>query len=174
MDQARFKARIAQIFSDLEAYSYYELLKVEIDAGPDEIRSAFHRMALSMHPDRYQGHADQELRQQLYAIYKRVAEGYRTLMDPRTRQQYDEGLAGGARRLVQTERRSAGPKAAEDAIDDPQARAFFRLAEDALRRGDLKSARLNYKFAADLVGDHPLILERVAELDEREAGDKET
>jgi DnaJ-class molecular chaperone len=161
MDPAQLKERIAQIFRDLDAYSYYELLRVAPEATVDEIRGAFHRMAMTMHPDRYQNYGDDELREQLYAIYKRVTEGYRVLTNHATRREYDEALGRGELRLQQTERKRSGPKPAADDIP-PAARKFFLLAEDAARRGDKKTARLNYKFALNLAADHPLILERLA------------
>lgn len=164
MDHAQLKARIAQIFRDLDAYSYYELLKVAPQATHDEIREAFHRMAMSMHPDRYQNFGDEELREQMYAIYKRVTEGYRVLTNHAMRREYDEALSRGELRLQQTERKRSGPKLAAEDLP-PAARKFFLLAEDAERRGDKKTAKLNYKFAKDMAEDHPLILERLAALE---------
>lgn len=169
MDPEQFKARIDQIFNDLERYSYYELLNLPADATPDQIRTAFHRMAVSVHPDRYQQHEDQTLRRKIYAIYKRMTEGYRVLMEPKDRREYDEGISQGQMRLVRTGRKVTTFKRTEDAIDHPKAKQFFTLAQDAERRGDLKSARLNYKFALDLAPDHPAIIAAVQQLDDKEA-----
>lgn len=159
-----FKERIEQIFAALDRYSYYELLNLTPQASPDEIRAAFHRAALSMHPDRFQQNPDSELRSKLYAIYKRVTEGYKVLGDSQDRREYDQGLARGELRLVRLEKKRSGPPRAPT-IDHPQARKFFDLAVAAERRSDYKTARLNYKFAADLVGDHPAIQERLERLD---------
>jgi DnaJ-class molecular chaperone len=163
MDDAQFKQRIDQIHADLERYSYYELLNLAQNAGPDEIRAAFHRMAFSMHPDRYHTHPDAALRDKLYAVYKRLTEGYKVLSDSRLRREYDEGLARGQLRLLQLERRKTGPQQpAPASFENPQAKKFFDLALAAERRGDFKTARLNYKFASDLAGDdHPAIRERL-------------
>ena len=166
MDPAQFKARIDQIYADLERYSYYELLNLPQNAGPDEIRAAFHRMALSMHPDRYQTSSDGDLRTKLYAIYKRITEGYKVLTESPLRKEYDEGLTQGQLRLVRTERKKTGPRAAQASFENPQAKKFFDLAVAAERRGDFKTARLNYKFATDLCGgEHPAIKERLEKLD---------
>ncbi|MCC6751611.1 MAG: J domain-containing protein [Deltaproteobacteria bacterium] len=168
MDEEQLKARIGQIHADLEDYTYYELLNLDPAASPDDVQAAFHRMALSMHPDRYQTHADGELRRQIYAIYKRVAEAYRVLMDPESRKAYGEALGRGEKRLAQVERQRTGPKRAEDTIDHPQGRKYFLMGQEAERRGDKKTARLHYKFAKDLVGDHPTVLARLAALDAAE------
>lgn len=159
------KARIAQIHRDLEHYSYYQLLNLSEQAGPDEIRRAFHRMAANLHPDRYHSSSDEGLRKQVYAIYKRISEGYRVLMDDQQRRAYDAALAQGERRLLSTERPQAGPRSAETAIKNPKARKFYSLGRDAELRGDKKGARLNYRFALDVEGECPVIQERLDKLD---------
>lgn len=159
---AQFKARVAQIFRDLDRYSYYELLNLSADAEQHEIRASFHRMALSMHPDRHAASADGELRGQLYAIYKRVSEGYRVLMDEERRARYDAALSEGEMRLVETERQRQGPEQPEDQVEHPQAKKFFVMGLNAERSGDLKTAQINYKFALDLVGQHEVIEKRMA------------
>ena len=164
MDAEAFRGRVAQIWAQLDAYTYYELLKVPQTASPDQIRASFHRMALTMHPDRYHQHADGNLRDQLYAIYKRLTEAYRVLMSDAERRRYDDGLLAGKRRLEQTSRPRQGPKAVDEGIDNPQAKKFFKLAQDAERRGDTKGARLNYGLALNMLGQHALIEERLAAL----------
>lgn len=161
----QLRARIEQIHRDLEHYSYYELLNLGPTTAADDIRQAFHRMARGLHPDRYQAVADPALRQQVYAIYKRITEGYRVLMDPQLRREYDEALQQGQRRLIKTEREKSVPQRKGDSIANPQARKYFTMAQEAERKGDKKNARLYYKFAADLGGgDDPLIKERLEAL----------
>lgn len=163
MEQDQFRVRIEQIFRDLANYSYYDLLNLPPDANVDQIRAMFHRMALSMHPDRHRTNPDEELKQKLYTIYKRVSEGYRVLTDDAQRREYHECLARGERRLVKTERPK--PKRAEDAITNPAAKKFFRMAENFERQGDLKNARINYKFALDLDDENEVLTAKLAELD---------
>jgi curved DNA-binding protein CbpA len=162
-----FKVRIDQIYADLDRYNYYELLNLTPQASPDDIRAAFHRMAMTMHPDRYHTHPDGDLRTKLYAIYKRLTEGYKVLSDSQERREYDQGLTQGHLRLVRVEKKKkVGPSSSTaPAIDHPGARRFFDLALAAERRNDFKTARLNYKFASDLAGEHPAILERLERLD---------
>jgi DnaJ-class molecular chaperone len=168
MGSDQFKARIDQIYRDLERYSYYELLNLSPQATPDEIRAAFHRMALSVHPDRFQQHEDQELRKKIYTIYKRMTEGYRVLTEPKDRRAYNEGLDQGLVRLVRTKRKVASYKRTEDAIDHPKAKKFFEMAQDAERRGDIKNAKINYKFALDMAPDHPVITQAKQRLEQQE------
>jgi len=72
---------------------YYEVLSVARNAGGDEIRRAYRKLALKYHPDNYKGDkAEAEVK------FKELAEAYEVLSDPVKRQRYDrfghEGLRG--------------------------------------------------------------------------------
>lgn len=65
---------------------YYEVLGVSKDASPDEIKKAFRRKAVELHPDKEGG--DEEK-------FKEVNEAYEVLKDQSKRQRYDQfGHAG--------------------------------------------------------------------------------
>lgn len=72
---------------------YYEVLGVGRDASPQEIKSAYRRLAVRYHPDRNPGDAEAEER------FKEAAEAYAVLSDPEKRGRYDhlghEGAAAG-------------------------------------------------------------------------------
>jgi molecular chaperone DnaJ len=71
---------------------YYEILGVERDVAPEQLKKAYRRLAHKYHPDRNQGDPDAELR------FKESAEAYEVLSDPRKRERYDQfghaGVAG--------------------------------------------------------------------------------
>jgi molecular chaperone DnaJ len=68
---------------------YYEVLGVARDAGAEEIKRAYRRLAMQYHPDRNVGDEDAEQR------FKEAAEAYEVLHDPEKRQRYDRyGHAG--------------------------------------------------------------------------------
>jgi molecular chaperone DnaJ len=72
---------------------YYEVLGVSRDAGDQEIKSAYRKLALKFHPDRNPGNKEAEER------FKAAAEAYSVLGDPEKRRRYDTfgqaGLGGG-------------------------------------------------------------------------------
>lgn len=61
----------------------YELLEVPTDAGADEIKAAYRKLALRYHPDRNPGDKDAEER------FKEISEAYAVLRDPDARARFD-------------------------------------------------------------------------------------
>jgi len=64
---------------------YYEVLGVEREASPDDIKRAFRRLARETHPDANNGDRGSEAR------FRLIAEAYEVLSDPPRRAAYDRG-----------------------------------------------------------------------------------
>ena len=70
---------------------YYETLGVPKNAGDEEIKKAYRKLAMKHHPDRNQGEASRAAETR----FKEAKEAYEMLSDPRKRQAYDQfGHAG--------------------------------------------------------------------------------
>jgi curved DNA-binding protein CbpA len=156
---------LAEVFPDLELYSYYQLLEVPEEASPDQVRAAFYRKAAELHPDRFPGLFDQAARAQLVSIYARIAEGYRILSDAPKRAAYDQGRAEGRMRFAEGERERKGPRSPEESLRSEQAKKFVRLALQARGAGDLKGALMNLNFARSFEPDAPVLAELQAQLE---------
>ncbi len=68
----------------MEYKDYYKVLGVERNAGKDEIKRAYRRLALKTHPDRNPGNAKSEEQ------FKEINEAYQVLSDPEKRSRYDQ------------------------------------------------------------------------------------
>ena len=77
----------------MQKEDYYNVLGVERNASPDDIKRAYRKLALKYHPDKNQGNKQAEEK------FKVAAEAYEVISDPAKRQRYDqfghEGLRGG-------------------------------------------------------------------------------
>ncbi len=74
-------------------YEYYSLLEIERTASADEIKRAYKKKAMEVHPDRHGGDKGKE------AEFKKINEAYATLSDEQKKAHYDrfgttEGMGG--------------------------------------------------------------------------------
>ena len=67
-----------------EKRDYYEVLGVKKDAGDDEIKSAYRKLAKQYHPDLHPDYAQAE------AKFKEVNEAYETLSDSQRSEEHTE------------------------------------------------------------------------------------
>ncbi|RMG09985.1 MAG: J domain-containing protein [Planctomycetota bacterium] len=93
--------------------SLYEILGVAQDAAPEEIKSAYKKLARKYHPDVNPGDKDAEER------FKEISAAYEVLSDPEKRKLYDE----------------FGEDASRVGFDPEKARAYKRWQEQAARGG---------------------------------------
>ena len=67
------------------AADYYKLLRVNRNAGAEELKKAYKRLAIKWHPDKNPNHN----RVEAEAKFKQISEAYDVLSDSRKRQIYD-------------------------------------------------------------------------------------
>ncbi|WVQ71677.1 hypothetical protein IAR50_001217 [Cryptococcus sp. DSM 104548] len=68
--------------------SHYDLLEIQQDASPSEIRKAYLKAVICSHPDK----RPEEEREAATDVFRQVQEAYETLSDPEARSDYDEKL----------------------------------------------------------------------------------
>lgn len=143
----------------LDRLTYYELFGIASEASSDEVREAFHEFCDTFHPDRHIARSLDE-RGALSTIFKRGTEAYLVLSDVGLRGRYDEQLAvrpsGRPMRMsfspISRAPSSRAPSSndpvpLDDAARTPSARPFARRAEELLRKGDLRQAKLQLVMA---------------------------
>ena len=98
---------------------YYDVLGVDRQAGDDEIKKAYRKLALEYHPDRNPGDKQAEEK------FKEIAEAYGVLIDPVKRREYDvfrnssqQNSQGGSFHYTQEE-------ILRDLFNNPQANVMF-------------------------------------------------
>jgi len=69
--------------------SHYELLNVGRDATSHEIKKAYRRMALELHPDKLAPFESEEAEKAASTVFSQLAQAYEVLSDPTKRRQYD-------------------------------------------------------------------------------------
>ncbi len=109
---------------------HYQLLGVTPTASTSEIRQAYLRLARDKHPDLF---SDAEEKRRAQALFQEITTAFNTLMNPRSREEYDESR------------------------QQPQARTPAELAREAFTRGesllaagDLEEAVAAFRAAAHL------------------------
>ena len=69
-----------------EKKDYYEVLGVPKDATDQQIRKAYHKLAIKWHPDK-----NPDNRKEAEEKFKEIGEAYSVLSDPKKRNEYDNG-----------------------------------------------------------------------------------
>lgn len=167
---------LRQWLAVLDSLSYYQLFRVETNVGHDDLRVAFHDFAESFHPDTHQWRHPSE-QAAIGKIYRRGTEAWRVLSDPQLRARYDEALANGINRpenlvVEMNPSRSLAPPSANapnarliDRIKNAGARPFVLRAEELLKKGDPKQAKIQLVMAMHMDKGNPALEAFGKELD---------
>jgi curved DNA-binding protein CbpA len=167
---------IRQWLAVLDSLSYYDLFRVERDATPDALRAAFHAFAETFHPD---VHAWRHPNEQaaIGHIFRRGTEAYRVLSDPQLRARYDEALRHGILRPeslvvdIDNPRTKSIPPASGggrlvDRVRAAGARPFVVRAEELMKKGDPKQAKIQLVMAMHMDAKNPALEAFAKELDD--------
>ena len=140
------------------ANDYYGILGVRRDAGPEEIKKAYRRLARELHPD---VNPDPHLQER----FKEVTQAYEVLSDPEKRQMYDLGADPFARPGANAGGFSAAGFPFSDLMDaffgggaaprGPRSRA--RRGRNATIRVDLDLAECAFGTTRELVVDTAVV-----------------
>lgn len=171
---ASFKGKVDEMHARLGGCDYYELLGVERTASAQTVRSAYYALAAEFHPDRFLTLADGELRAKIYAVFKRMSEGFKVLADPQKRHAYDDGLRAPAGerqiRFRTVERPKVGPRDPAEIATTINGRKFLTHALTAEREGNLSSACMYLQLALQHEPTNRALADKLAGLQARGGG----
>jgi hypothetical protein len=124
----------------------HQLLEIKADAAIEDAQAAFHKVARIAHPDMHRTTLSPEELEQVTTAYSRITSAYQELRSQR--------MSSRVRSTVPSEQ--SQPNAKPIDFDAPvtasgamtsKALVYYRKAEAALRRGDLRGALLQLKMA---------------------------
>ena len=161
---------LQQWLSVLDSLSYYDLFRVPTTATADELRYAFYSFADTFHPDGHTWRSQWE-REVIGRIFRRGTEAYRVLSEPELRARYDHALGAGIVRSEQivvesTHDKPKGPQRLIDKVKSPGARPFVLRAEELLKQGDPKQAKIQLTMALHMDAKNPALEEFKLQIDE--------
>jgi DnaJ-class molecular chaperone len=166
---------LRQWLAALDSISYYELFSVANTVSHDELRRAFHTFAESFHPDAHRWRHPTE-QDAIGRIYRRGTEAWRILSDPTLRARYDEAVANGILRPESLVVEMDGPRSHVpsssaggrllDKVRSPGARPFVIRAEELMKKGDAKQAKIQLVMALHMDKGNPALEAFSKQLDE--------
>ena len=170
MDDVR--ERLSEWLERLDALTYYELFGIAPSASDGEVRDAFHAFCDAFHPDAHLG-LDPPQQEAVSTIFRRGTEAYGVLTDRALRYRYDAELAvvrdtqAAAPRITpEALRRSQPPASLEERVRVPSARPFAQRAEELVREGDYRQAKLHLVLANHRDPDNPALEQALRDLEE--------
>jgi curved DNA-binding protein CbpA len=100
---ASLQQRILEFEASLGEASYHEILGVDRETEPREIKRAYFQLSKQFHPDRYFRRNIGDHAPRLDRIFKHVALAYELLSDPATRSEIERSMATEPQRSMATE-----------------------------------------------------------------------
>ncbi|MEQ8278358.1 MAG: DnaJ domain-containing protein [Deltaproteobacteria bacterium] len=169
----RLAKRVRKVYGLLEEVDYYQLLGVERDATDHALQTAYFDLSLEFHPDRFFLLRSGDLKEKIYAIYRRISEAYRVLSNDPKRAAYLEMLGGDEHkrapedmRAPEREKTGAERPALQVSANTTSGRPFVEAALQAYDLGDLNATRLHLFLARTLeIDNHEVAaaLDRIVE-----------
>lgn len=126
-----------------------QILEIKPDAGLDDAQAAFHKVARFAHPDLHRSSLTPDELELVTSAYSRVAGAYQDMRAHRTQTTRMRSVNREAPLKTDPPPPSSSPSQASSGASAMSSRAlvYYRKAELALRRGDLRGAVLQLKMA---------------------------
>lgn len=84
-----FMQKVNKFHANIDTLSYYDILGIDMDTSPSEIKKAYLKMVQNYHPDRYRNLPDPSIKDKLTALFTFLNKAYKTLGNEVERVKYD-------------------------------------------------------------------------------------
>ena len=130
-----FFATVEILASTIDSLDYFQIFQLAPGAVPRDIKNAYYRESRLYHPDRFHQLPDEELKERINRIFKRITEAYVVLRDDAKRTKYATDMASAERdkklrytEASEAEQKAEQRKAVEEQIGTtPKGRDCYRL-----------------------------------------------
>jgi curved DNA-binding protein CbpA len=85
-----FVEKVETLYKKCQSMDHYSILGIEKGATPDQIRRAYYKTAKEFHPDKHFYISSGTLKSKLSEVFFYITEAYKTLSDPKLREQYNQ------------------------------------------------------------------------------------
>jgi curved DNA-binding protein CbpA len=92
--QPQYWPQLKHLANTIDGIDYFQILNVPQNAPGQQIRDSYYALARALHPDKFFHITDEELKDAVHKIYKRVVESYTILKDEKKRLKYQADIAG--------------------------------------------------------------------------------
>jgi hypothetical protein len=148
----------------------HQLLEIRADASLEDAQNAFHKVARMAHPDLHRNQLTPEELERVTTAYAAVAGAYQTfrsqaMVTQRIRPLKETGGPPSGTGPIPATPSGPAPATGAAASMTPRALVYYRKAELALRRGDLKGALLQLRMAIGCDPGSALLRTALAEVE---------
>lgn len=159
--------RLKDIWKQLPKLTYYDLLGVAPTATPGEIKAAFYQVSRDYHPDRYFRFPNENFRNAVNTIYKRVSEAYTILRNAEWRTSYDAQLKADPAKtrfnIHEEEKRKQQGGTTYDGGTGP-GKKYWQAAMEALRNKNPAGAKMQLQLAIGIEPGNQQFKDKLEEL----------
>ncbi len=160
----------------IDGLDYFQVLNLPQNASSGQIRTTYYQMARALHPDRFFHLPDEELKNSVSKIYRRITESYTILKDDQKRAQYSANINGPERmsklRFNEESEREQKEKQREalEVAKTPQGKKMFNEAVAEYKKGNYDKALKNLQSALLFESGNEQLKAFKAEIEAKKAG----
>jgi DnaJ-class molecular chaperone len=162
--------------ASIDGLDYFQILNLQSAASGQQIRDSYYALARALHPDKFFHISDEETKDAVHKIYKRIVESYTILKDEKKRIKYIADISGPerARKLRFTEESEAeqkeAAKAAVKVAKTPKGDQLYQTALLDMKKSQWEKAYKNIQTAVMFEPSNAELKALLADLDKKRKG----